>query len=120
MTAEDLNDILRREGPDAIRAPPYPPSLFAGDGGIGKSTLTNQIAISSALGIQWLGFDVLKGRPLILSAEDGEDVLQLRLNEIVTQETPFAMRDALEAQSNIFIIDATREGGRLVPPREPC
>lgn len=168
MTAQDLNDVLRREGPEAIRAqlneavlnrrktnghdqnprnpsfdeqvkrtavelnlicagqllqkeapkrewfcypflPRNEPCLFAGDGGIGKSTLTNQIAISSALGIQWLGFDILKGRSLILSAEDGEDELHFRLNEIVSAESPFAMRDALEALLSIFIIDATRD-----------
>ena len=85
------------------------PILFSGDGGIGKSTLINQAAISSALGTQWLGRDILRGRALILSAEDGRNELHYRLNEILTAESPDAMREALEALMKIFIIDATKD-----------
>lgn len=89
--------------------PAKEPTLFAGDGGIGKSTLAIQAAVASALGIQWLGHDILKGRTLILTAEDGRDELHYRLEQIVTQESPYALQDALEALMSIFIIDATRD-----------
>jgi RecA-family ATPase len=83
--------------------------LLSGDGGIGKSTLAVQAGISSALGIQWLGYDIMKGRTLILSCEDGRAELHYRLEQIVKQESPYALQDALEALMSIFIIDATRD-----------
>ena len=119
-TAAELHLNLIRAG-ELLKTPaphrqwycyPWFPSkeviLLSGDGGIGKSTLTNQVAISSALGIQWLGHEILKGRTLILSAEDGQDELHYRLEQIAKQDSPYALQDALEALMSIYIIDATR------------
>jgi RecA-family ATPase len=106
--------LLRKEAPKREWfcypwLPRWEPTLFAGDGGIGKSTLTNQAAIASALGIQWLGHDIFKGRSLILTAEDGRDELHYRLEQIVTADSPYSLEDALECLMSIFIVDATKD-----------
>jgi RecA-family ATPase len=121
VAAEEINlklicagELLKKKAPmRAWFCEPWIPqdevTLLGGDGGLGKSTLTCQAAISSALGIQWLGYDIARGRTLILTCEDGRNELHFRLEQILSQESPYALQDALEALMSIFIIDATRD-----------
>lgn len=58
-------------------------TLFAGDGGTGKSLLALQLGVASAAGTAWLGKSVKQGRVIFISAEDDEDELHRRLNDIL-------------------------------------
>jgi hypothetical protein len=61
-------------------------TLFGGDGGTGKSLLALQLAVSVATERQWIGRDVTPGRVIFMSAEDDEDELHRRLNDILIAE----------------------------------
>jgi RecA-family ATPase len=58
-------------------------TLFAGDGGTGKSLLALQLAIGAATGTGWLGRSVEQGRVIFLTAEDDEDELHRRTDDIL-------------------------------------
>ncbi|WP_176556364.1 AAA family ATPase [Rubellimicrobium rubrum] len=58
-------------------------TLFSGDGGTGKSLLAHQLAVAVASGCDWLGMRVTQGRVIFLSAEDDEDELHRRTDEIL-------------------------------------
>jgi RecA-family ATPase len=58
-------------------------TLLGGDGGTGKSLLALQLAVSTALGLPWLGFRVVQGPSLFLTAEDETDEVHRRLEDIV-------------------------------------
>jgi len=57
-------------------------TLMGGDGGTGKSLMALQLAVSTALGRQWLGLKVTAGRAVYISAEDDRDELHRRLRGI--------------------------------------
>ena len=57
-------------------------TLLSGDGGTGKSLLALQLAMSTALGVQWLRNSVRQGQAFYLSAEDDDDELHRRINDI--------------------------------------
>jgi RecA-family ATPase len=57
-------------------------ALVAGDGGIGKSLLMQQLCSCAALGRPWLGLAVKPGRALHLSCEDDKDELWRRQHAI--------------------------------------
>ena len=57
-------------------------TLLGGDGGIGKSLLAKQLAVSTVLGIPWIGVDVKKGPVIFLTAEDDVDEVHRRLFDI--------------------------------------
>jgi len=60
-------------------------TLFAGDGGVGKSLLAMQLAVATAAGLNWIGLEVCEPGPVIyLSAEDDEDELHRRFADILT------------------------------------
>ena len=61
-------------------------TLFAGDGGTGKSLLALQLGVASAAGTAWLGKSVKQGRVIFISAEDDEDELHRRLDDILAAE----------------------------------
>ena len=62
-------------------------TLFYGDGGTGKSTVAAQLAVSTALGREWLRQGVeTPGPALFLSAEDDADELHRRLSAICEAE----------------------------------
>ncbi len=64
--------------------------LLVGAGGSGKSFLALQSAISRAIGEDVFGIwrqPIAQGRTLILSVEDGEDIIHNRLHEIGTHLT---------------------------------
>lgn len=57
-------------------------TLLSGDGGTGKSLLALQLAASVALGLDWLGNPCKQGPVVVLSAEDDEDELQRRFEDV--------------------------------------
>lgn len=59
-------------------------TLLSGDGGTGKSLLAYQVGIAGALGVDTIGLSPAQGRVLYLAAEDDEDELQRRGNDILT------------------------------------
>lgn len=58
-------------------------TLFSGDGGTGKSLLALQLAVAVAAGDAWLGRAVEAGRAMFLSAEDDDEELHRRLDDIL-------------------------------------
>ena len=71
-------------------------ALVAGDGGIGKSLLMQQLATCAVLGRPWLGLGLQRGRALVLACEDDGDELHRRqwsINESLDVE----MADVLDA-----------------------
>lgn len=58
-------------------------TLFGGDGGTGKSLLALQLAIATAAGGSWLGRTVQAGPVIFISAEDDEDELHRRTDDIL-------------------------------------
>ncbi|MCR9061812.1 MAG: AAA family ATPase [Rhodobacteraceae bacterium] len=61
-------------------------TLFSGDGGTGKSLLALQLAVAVATGSTWIGRAVSHGRVIYLSAEDDDDELHRRLDDILGSE----------------------------------
>ncbi|RYH08825.1 AAA family ATPase [Tropicimonas sp. IMCC6043] len=61
-------------------------TLFSGDGGTGKSLLALQLAVAVATGGGWIGKGVSAGRVIYMSAEDDEDELHRRLEDILRAE----------------------------------
>jgi Mrp family chromosome partitioning ATPase len=58
-------------------------TLFGGDGGTGKSLLALQLAVAAAAGGKWLGRPVQYGSVIFISAEDDEDELHRRTDDIL-------------------------------------
>ncbi|MGR3823879.1 MAG: AAA family ATPase [Salipiger marinus] len=61
-------------------------TLFSGDGGTGKSLLALQMAVAAVTGGRWIGKEVKEGAALLISAEDDDDELHRRLNDILRAE----------------------------------
>lgn len=61
-------------------------TLFGGDGGTGKSLLALQLTTAVVSGTVWLGKQVAHGRAIFLSAEDDDDELHRRLDDILRAE----------------------------------
>ena len=61
-------------------------TLFSGDGGTGKSLLALQLAVAVAAQTAWIGKTVNTGRAIFLSAEDDDDELHRRLDDILIAE----------------------------------
>lgn len=58
-------------------------TLFSGDGGTGKSLLSLQLAVSVAAGRAWISKPVSEGRVIYMSAEDDDDELHRRIDDIL-------------------------------------
>src|SRR5690348_3452057 len=56
--------------------------LFTGNGGDGKSLLMQQLLTATAIGGEWLGFDIPQGPSFGLFAEDDDDELWRRQIDI--------------------------------------
>lgn len=61
-------------------------TLFSGDGGTGKSLLALQLAVGVVADAGWIGKPVKQGRVIFLSAEDDDDELHRRLDDILAVE----------------------------------
>ncbi|MFN4158605.1 MAG: AAA family ATPase [Gemmobacter sp.] len=61
-------------------------TLFGGDGGTGKSLLALQLAVGAATGTGWLGRPVTQGRVIFITAEDDDDELHRRTDDILRAE----------------------------------
>ncbi|KAF5887218.1 AAA family ATPase [Rhizobium sp. PEPV16] len=59
-------------------------TIVSGDGGVGKSLLTLQIAAAGALGVETMGMRPSAGRVVYLGAEDEAEEFHRRLDDIVT------------------------------------
>lgn len=58
-------------------------TLFSGDGGTGKSLLALQLAVAVATGRGWVGKPVSEGSVIYMSAEDDDEELHRRLDDIL-------------------------------------
>lgn len=58
-------------------------TFLSGDGGTGKSLLSLQFAVGVATGRGWIGRAVSGGRVIYMSAEDDDDELHRRLDDIL-------------------------------------
>lgn len=61
-------------------------TLFSGDGGTGKSLLSLQLAVAVSTGRQWIGKAVSEGSVIYMSAEDDDNELHRRLDDILRAE----------------------------------
>lgn len=61
-------------------------TLFSGDGGTGKSLLALQLSVAVATGCGWIGKGVSAGRVIYMSAEDDDDELHRRVDDILRAE----------------------------------
>ena len=61
-------------------------TLFSGDGGTGKSLLALQLAVAVSAGTLWAGRQVHKGSALMISAEDEDEELHRRIDDILRAE----------------------------------
>lgn len=58
-------------------------TLFGGDGGTGKSLLALQLAVAVSTARQWIGKHVSEGSVIYMSAEDDDDELHRRVDDIL-------------------------------------
>lgn len=76
--------------------------LFAGPGGIGKSLLTLQLLCATVLARDWIGGPPQPGPVIYLGAEDEQDEIQNRLEDIAAHYAEFVLEligDGLYASS---------------------
>jgi len=85
-------------------------TLFGSHGGSGKTTVSLVMAAHVATGISWAGLDIQQGHVLIVSFEDGEDLLLWRLRKIIDE---YGL-DTETVIQNMTVIDATRTDGIMV------
>jgi len=57
-------------------------TLLSANGGVGKSTAALQMAVSICMGSPWLGLPVAQGSVMVVSAEDGTDLVHARVSNI--------------------------------------
>jgi RecA-family ATPase len=88
------------------------PTLFSGEGAIGKSIIELQLAVAYAIGRNWLGFTVDPGPAIYLGAEDEADELHRRLHDIlVYYGSSFAQLD-----KSLHVLDFTGHDMALALP----
>ena len=65
--------------------PPGAAGLIAGDGGVGKTWLTLDLALATAMGKKWAGhFQCRQGAVLVVDEENSELLLRARLEKLIT------------------------------------
>lgn len=57
-------------------------TLLSANGGVGKSNLSLQLAVSVAVGASWLGLESVGGRVLVVSAEDEARTVHFRVANV--------------------------------------
>jgi RecA-family ATPase len=65
------------------RIPARNVTLFSGEGGVGKTLLTMQLAVATVLGRDWIGELPEPGPVMFITAEDDEDEIHFRMTKIV-------------------------------------
>jgi phage/plasmid primase-like uncharacterized protein/RecA-family ATPase len=84
-------------------------TVFAGEGGIGKSLAALQLAATVATGTDWLGMPVGKPkRVAVLSAEDDIDEMHFRF-ECIARDLPGEREATLQALNDVWLIDASKD-----------
>jgi RecA-family ATPase len=84
-------------------------TLIGGDGGIGKSLIALQLAVSSAADLPWFGLDVRQGGALYVSCEDPIGEVHFRLEQIQAQHPDANL-------SQLHIIDLAGKNAILAAP----
>ena len=107
-----LGDLLETEAPAREFVvpgliPDKTVTLFAGDGGQGKSTLAAQLAIAAATGTAWVGLEVKQTKCLILSAEDETAEFHYRAALFSAAARMGLGAEARERLNGVLFIDAT-------------
>jgi RecA-family ATPase len=83
MSRWDDQAARPREWAVEDRIPMYQPHLITGHGAIGKSLLELMRSVAHVLGKPWLGMPVRQGNAVYFGAEDDEDELHRRLEDIL-------------------------------------
>lgn len=78
-------------------------TLLSGHGGTGKSGFVLQLAAHVAMGLDFLGFPVLREKTLFFSAEDAASILRLRVADICKNHGI----DPAELAQHLHVMDAT-------------
>lgn len=86
-------------------------TTLGGDGGTGKSLLALQLAVATTAGTKWCGLPVTPGAVLYLSAEDDEDELHRRLDDIALAESV-----SLDRLKQLRIVPLAGEDAMLAAP----
>src|SRR5215831_18457584 len=82
MSSWDNEPTPEREWFIRDRIPIRQPTLFSGEGAVGKSLLTIHLLAATALGRDWLGMLPEPGPAWYLGAEDDERELHIRMSAI--------------------------------------
>jgi RecA-family ATPase len=93
-----------------------------GDGGLGKSTLGLQVCVAAAVGQRWLGQTVEKGPTIYLAAEDDEQEIHRRLQNLCVHYN-VGLEDLSDvhvwplAECDPALVTATKDDTVLPTPR---
>lgn len=89
-------------------------TILTGDGGTGKSLVALQLAMTTALGNEWLGQPTARGSALFISAEDDRDELHRRLVSLC-----HANRVTLASLGGLTLCSLAGEDALLSVPEGP-
>src|SRR4030095_4783931 len=88
MAAWDDEPTPEREWFIRDRIPVRQPTLFSGEGAVGKGILTLHLLTATALGRDWLGMLPEPGGAWYLGAEDDEREVRIRLTSLLKHFNP--------------------------------
>lgn len=80
-------------------------TLLAANGGVGKSNISLQMAVAMATGTQFMGLGTEQGKVLIISGEDGVDLVHLRVANIC-RDVGISMS---QLKDQVVVYDMTQE-----------
>ncbi len=108
MRLVSVADVLSNpQPPHPFMWGPYLPAealtLLSGHGGTGKSGFVLQLSAHVAMGLDFLGFPVLREKTLFFSAEDAASILRLRIADICRNHDI----DPQELAQHLHVMDAT-------------
>jgi RecA-family ATPase len=84
MSGWDTEPAPEREWAVLDRIPMRQPTLFSGEGSIGKSLVELQLCAAHVLGRSWLGTTATQGAAIYVGCEDDKDELHRRMADIAT------------------------------------
>jgi hypothetical protein len=108
MRLVSIADVLSNpQPPHPFVWDPYIPaealSLFSAHGGTGKSGFGMQLSAHIAMGLDFLGFPVLREKTLFFSAEDAASILRIRIADICRNHDI----DPAALAKDLHVMDAT-------------